>query len=220
VGALAATVSSAALALSGCGGDDEATPATTLPAGFRADRCLVRLHGKGETGAEPVIRDGLAELSPTGNDRAGDGHQWRYVPDDRFDEARAAVAAAIEAAGCERVALDGFSNGGGFAGALVCRGETFGGTLVGVVIDDPVTDEAVLGCAPAPGVERALYWTGALDDVAPGADCDDIGWTCAGGTIIGVDAYAAELGVPVQPSPFDDHRWFRDAPELEAWLAG
>jgi len=205
------------LVLPACG-DDAATPTTTVPPGFTAERCLVRLHGKGDTGAAPVLQDGFAELSPTGNVGAGDGHQWLYFPDERYDEARGAVADAIDAAGCERVVLAGFSNGGGFAGALFCRGETFGGTVVGVVVDDPVTDEAVLDCAPDAGVDAALYWTGALDDVTAGVDCGEIGWTCAGGTIIGVDAYASALGVEVQASPFADHEWYRDAPELEAWL--
>jgi pimeloyl-ACP methyl ester carboxylesterase len=210
-----------AAALSACSGDDgSSTPSTTLPEGLSADRCVVRLHGKSETGAEAEVRDGVAELAPTGNGEAGDGHEWVYDPEERYDEAVAVVADVVEQAGCTRVVLDGFSNGAAFAATVACRGETFGDTLVGVVVDDPPPDEGVVDCAPAPGVEVALYWTGALDEQAqPGADCDDIGWTCAGGRLLGLDAYAEALGVEVQESPYDEHRWYRDAPEIEAWLA-
>jgi len=162
----------------------------------------------------------VAELAPTGNGEAGDGHEWVYDPEDAFDEAVAVVADVVEQVGCTRVVLDGFSNGAAFAATVACRGETFGDTLVGVVVDDPPPDEGVVDCAPAPGVARALYWTGALDEQAQaGADCDDVGWTCAGGRLLGLDAYAEALGVEVQDSPYDEHRWYRDAPEIEAWLA-
>lgn len=212
------------VALAGCGDDDDggggATPTTTLPDGLTAERCLVRLHGKSETGAEAELRDGVAELAPTGNGRAGDGHEWVYDPDDAFDEAVAVVGDLVEEVGCTQVVLDGFSNGGAFAATVACRGETFGDVLVGVVVDDPPPDEGVVDCAPAPGVEVALYWTGALDEQAqPGADCDDLGWTCAGGRLLGIDAYAEALGVEVQDSPFDEHEWYRDAPEITTWLA-
>jgi pimeloyl-ACP methyl ester carboxylesterase len=210
-------------ALAGCGDDDDggATAPTTLPDGFTAERCLVRLHGKSETGAEAQLRDdGVAELAPTGNGRAGEGHEWVYDPDEELDEAVATVADLVEEVGCTRVVLDGFSNGGAFAATVACRGETLDGALVGVVVDDPPPDEGVVDCAPAEGVELALYWTGALDEQAqPGADCDDLGWTCAGGRLLGIDAYAEALGVEAQDSPFDEHRWYRDAPEIDTWLA-
>ena len=207
--------------LAACSDDgDGAATSTTLPEGLTADRCVVRLHGRGETGAEAEVRDGVADLARTGNGEAGDGREWVYDPEDAFDEAVAVVADVVDQAGCTRVVLDGFSNGAAFAATVACRGESFDGALVGVVVDDPPPDEGVVDCAPAEGVDLALYWTGALDEQAQaGADCDDIGWTCAGGRLLGLDAYAEALGVDVQDSPYDEHRWYREAPELEEWLA-
>ncbi len=205
--------------LAGCGDDDGgATPTTTLPDGFTAERCVVRLHGKSETGAEAELRDGIAELSPTGNGRAGDGHEWVYFPDEDYDAAVAVVGDLVEEVGCETVVVNGFSNGGAFAATMACRGETLDGTLVGVVVDDPPPDEGTIDCEVAEGVDVALYWTGALTQAEAGADCDDLGWTCLGGRLVGLDEYAASLGVEVQESPFDEHRWYRDAPEIDRWL--
>lgn len=203
-----------------CGGSDGSAGPATTGTPVSAERCITWLHGKSETGAPSTVRDdGVAELSPTGNGEAGDGNEWIYFPDDRFVEATAIVAAAIDRAGCRDVVLGGFSNGGAFAGALYCSGETFDDRLLGVVVDDPPPDEGVVDCAPAPGVEIALYWTGALDDMAvAGAECDPIGWTCAGGRLLGLDAYADALGTEVLDSPNDDHVWYRLAPELTEWL--
>ena len=88
------------------------------------------------------------------------------------------------------------------------------------VVGDPVTDHATSPCAPAPNVKIALYWTGALDNAeAVRFDCKPIDWTCEGDSVIGVEAYAATLGVTVQASPLSDHEPYTDAPELRAWLA-
>lgn len=114
--------------------------------------------------------------------------------------------------------LNGFSNGAAFAAKLYCRGETFGGTVVGVVVDDPVPDEAVVDCQPADEVDVALYWTGALTEAMPGASCADLHWVCEGSELLGIDAYAAAIGTPILASPHDEHRWHRDAPQLLAWL--
>jgi len=203
--------------LAGCSDDESAEPAPTVAA-VTAERCLVRLHGKSDTGAPAIVHEGYAELAPTGNDDAGGGNQWLYFPDDEYAAARDIVAEAISAAECERVVLNGFSNGAAFTASMYCNGETFGGRLTGVVIDDPVPDESALDCRPGAGVEAALYWTGALTEAVPGTDCGDIGWTCEGGTVVGVDAYADSLGIAIQPSPYTTHTWHRDAPELAAWL--
>lgn len=207
--------------LAACG-DDEPSAAPTPTAPERSDvtseACLVRIHGRSETGADPVARDGYAEVSPTGNGPAGEGHEWVYDTDETYEEARDLVVGWVDAVACERVVLNGFSNGGGFTGALLCRGEDFGGRLAGVVIDDPVPDDAVEDCDPAPDVPVALYWTGALTEAEAGVACDDIGYTCAGETLLGIDAYAEALGVEAQASPNEEHVWFRDAPELPTWL--
>ena len=75
-------------------------------------------------------------------------------------------------------------------------------------------------CACASGVDVALYWTGALTIATAGTDCESISYTCEGERLIGIDAYADELGTVAQPSPHDEHVWYRDAPELTAWLLG
>jgi hypothetical protein len=121
-------------------------------------------------------------------------------------------------AGCRQVIIHGFSNGAAFAAKLYCRGETFGGRLVRVVVDDPVVDEAVTACSPDASVGVTLYWTGALEGQAqPGWDCAEADWTCEGGHTIGIDAYAESLDTPLKPSPFDQHQSFLDAPELSDW---
>jgi hypothetical protein len=211
----------------GCGSDSGRSPATsgtTSPgpgasSSVGADRCLVRLHGKGGTGAPTEQHNGYAELSPTGNADGWGGRQWLYFPDDRYTQARDVVADAVAGAGCTTVVIDGFSNGASFAASLYCHGETFAGRLRGVVVDDPVPDGSTAGCAPVAGVHVALYSTGALTEATPGASCVPIDWTCQGGSLVGIDAYAAALGATIQTSPNTTHDWYRDPPEIAAWLA-
>ncbi len=200
------------------GTDATGTEATGTAAGGTAPggRCLVRLHGKGGAGGDPVTEGDVTILAPTGNADGWGARQWLYFPDTEYEAARTIVADAV--AGCEEVIVNGFSNGGAFAAKLYCRGETFDGRLVRVVVDDPVVDGSVTGCQPDPGVAVTLYWTGALEETAqPGWDCAEGDWTCEGGTTIGIDAFAAALGVLAQDSPFDDHQWYLDAPELADW---
>lgn len=221
VRALTAVVAGLMVLLVACSVEEPtAAPTPTAPerSEVTAEACLVRIHGRSETGADPVARHGFAEVSPTGNSPAGEGHEWVYDTDESYREARDLVVDWIDAVSCDRVVLNGFSNGGGFVGALYCRGEDFGGRLVGVVIDDPVPDDAVEACQPASDVPVGIYWTGALTEAEAGVACDDIGYTCAGETLLGIDAYAAALDVDVQTSPNEDHVWFRDAPELQIWL--
>lgn len=203
-----------------CGGDDSAGREPVVSEPTPADDCLVRIHGRTDNGKQSELVGDTAEIWPSGNDEFGNGRVWIYFPDDRYAEARDIVANAVADNECRRVMLNGFSNGGAMVASLVCNGEDFDGALVGAVIDDPVADTATEACAAAPGVEIALYWTGALDeDSAPGTDCDDNTYTCEGGVVIGIDAMAANLGVDVQASPFDDHLWYLDAPEIQAFLA-
>ncbi|MCU1501022.1 MAG: hypothetical protein JWM12_376 [Ilumatobacteraceae bacterium] len=224
LGLAAVVVASSTLAACGSGSTgSSATSTSTAPATsaapVRAARCLVRLHGKGGTGADPALVDGRAELSPTGNADGWGARQWIYFPADRYAEALGVVAAAVDASGCTTVVVDGFSNGASFAASLFCHGETFAGRLRGVVVDDPVPDASATGCAPAASVAVAVYWTGALTQATPGASCAPLDWTCAGGSLVGIDAYAAALGAPVQASPNTTHEWYRDPPEIATWLA-
>ena len=201
----------------GCAeGSDRSAVEATSPSGATTDRCLVRLHGKGGRGAETVVEDGISIRAPDGNADGWGALQWLYFPDDEYETARNVVADAIT--DCGQVIVNGFSNGAAFAAKLYCRGETFEGRLVRVVVDDPVVDAAVEECSPDPSVSVTLYWTGALEAQAqPGWDCTEADWTCEGGSTIGIDAYAEALGVQAQPSPFEEHQWFLEAPELSDW---
>ena len=157
--------------LVGCGDDISSSSDSMAPPPIESDlvgpsNCVVRLHGKGGNG-EPARVDGdIIELSPTGNADGWGARQWVYDSDDRYAQARAIVADSLDSAGCSPAVINGFSNGGSFAAALYCGAEQFDGRVVGYVIDDPVPDQAVLECDPVAEVELALYWTGALDEVA------------------------------------------------------
>jgi pimeloyl-ACP methyl ester carboxylesterase len=208
-----------ALTAIACDGEPERTALPAEPLGDGS--CVIWIHGRSDRGAAATVVDGRAEVSPDGNAVFGDGFEWRYGTPGELDEAAAIVEAALDAAGCDAAVLAGFSNGAAFVAALHCSGRTFDGRVTGVVVDDPVTDEAVVGCDPADGVPVAVYWTEALaGQSAPGTRCDDIGFTCSGDELIGIDAYAAALGVAPLASPFTEHRWHRDAPEIDEWLAG
>jgi hypothetical protein len=218
--AITAAAFGVVVVIASCGGHDDAasTATTAAPSSAAAarDRCLVRLHGKGESGAPTTSAGDVTVVAPTGNADGWGAKQWLYFPDSEYAAARAVVAASVT--GCRRIILDGFSNGASFAAALYCKGETFDGRLIRVVVDDPVTDHGVDSCAPNAGVALTLYSTGALDGMArPGWKCAEGDWTCEGGETIGIAAYAAALGVPVQRSPFEDHEPYLDAPEASAW---
>jgi dienelactone hydrolase len=220
-----AAVATAALtlALTGACGDADDTDDDTAGgrAPVTAERCRVDLHGKGGDGAPARLDGDVAVLSPTGNGEGWGGREWRYASDDELAAAIAAVRTAIDDAGCERVAIHGFSNGAAAAAAMLCSGETFDGRLVGVLVDDPVTDDATAGCARPDDLPVDVLWTGALDEAAPpGTACADVDWTCAGATVRGIDAFAADLDATVTPSPHREHRRHDAAPQPAAWLAG
>ncbi len=204
------------IAVAACGGgDDDATDAEEV----RAERCVVRLHGKGAEGA-PSTDDGggIAVLSPDGNGTGWGGRQWEYDTDFGVAAATDIITATVDQAACERIVVHGFSNGASMAAALYCTGEQLDGRLVGVIVDDPVTDAATEGCTPS-DLPVTIYWTGALDETAPpGTRCDSLDWTCEGGIVRGIDAYAADIGVEATPSPYDEHRWYLDSPLPLMWL--
>jgi hypothetical protein len=173
------------------------------------------LHGKGGGGqAERTGDDGVRRSFPAGNESGWGGRQWLYYPDTDYQRARTIVADDVAAGRCARVVVYGFSNGAAFAAKLYCRGETFGGTVVGYVIDDPVVDHAVTGCA-RPAVRIVLYWTGGIDQ-PDGWPCGD--WTCEGDSTIGIARYEAAIGVVRKPSIHKTHQQYGDPPELRDWV--
>jgi dienelactone hydrolase len=212
--ALAAAV---VLAVVVAGGDDE--PPEGRPGAEPTEgRCVLRLHGKGGEAQPTEVEGGVTYVEPGGNAAGWGGREWRYFPESAYEDARDIVVDAADEEGCEQVIVHGFSNGGAFAAKLYCQGETLGGRLVGVVVDDPVPDHGVVGCDPAGEVDVTLYWTGALEATAqPGWDCAEDDWTCEGGTTIGIAAYADELGTPAVPSRYSDHLPYLDAPEVTAF---
>lgn len=187
-------------------------PATTAP----ATRCIVRLHGKGGGGGPTTSGPGgVKNVNPGGNAPGWNGRQWLYYPDSGYTAARDIVARAIADEGCGRTIVKGFSNGASFAAKLACRNERFGNTVIGYIVDDPVVDRAVEGCARG-DLKVALYWTGDINQ-PPGWDCIKPDWTCEGGVAIGIDAYQRALGVERTQSPHRSHREYSDPPELQSW---
>ena len=173
------------------------------------------LHGKGGGGqAEWTGSDGVRHSFPAGNAAGWGGLQWLYFPEGNYQAARNIVANDVAAGGCGRVVVYGFSNGAAFAAKLYCRGETFGGKVVGFVIDDPVVDHGVEGCARPP-VHVVIYWTGGIDQ-ADGWPCGD--WTCEGDSTIGIARYEADVGVVRKPSINTTHQQYVDPPELHSWF--
>jgi hypothetical protein len=182
-------------------------------------RCVVALHGLGGDGrATQVGIDGVKYVYPSGNAATGNGRRWAYATDAEYAGARAVVQRAIDENGCGQVVVDGFSNGGGFAGRMYCLGETFGGAAVGYVLDDPVTDHGATGCRRATGDHIAMYWTGALDYARAGFDCRSGGWVCLGGQLVGRDAYAAHLGTTTRASIHTSHQPYQWPEEIGRWL--
>jgi hypothetical protein len=185
-------------------------------------RCVVWLHGQGGNGQPTTESNGVRYVYPAGNDTNpnGGGRRWLYYgTNGEWEAAVGVLQATITANGCTRVVLDGFSNGGAFAGKIYCRQPDVTATVVGVVADDPVTDHGVDGCSPATGMPVSMYWTGALNYAGAGYDCIANGWTCEGNSLIGRDNYASALGTTWKPSPNRRHKPYTWPPEIFTWLA-
>ncbi|MBX7100879.1 MAG: hypothetical protein K1X89_24405 [Myxococcaceae bacterium] len=163
--------------------------AGSLPTG---PRCLVLLHGRSGTGAPTQTVSGYRVVMPDGNQAyGGGGLVWIYFPASEYAAMAAGVRAAIPA-DCGRIVLRGFSNGASAAAKLFCRGETFGGRLLGVIVDDPVMDDGTQGCAPGAKVPVEVYATGALP--AGPYQCSSNGFTCEGGEVVSASTYVSRLG--------------------------
>ena len=195
-----------------------APPAPILPAG--ADKkCVVLLHGKGGGALPSTVAGDIEYLHPAGNAAGWGGREWRYFPDDRYEQLRASLERTLDAAGCGRAVVQGFSNGGAAAGKLYCRGEDFRGRVIGYLLDDPVPDGGAVSCHARNGVQVKLYWTGSIAFAADGWDCSERDWTCEGGRTIGIERYARELGTAPAPSIHATHAEYENPPEIAAWLS-
>jgi hypothetical protein len=180
-------------------------------------QCIVHLHGKGGGGGPPSVNGDITTLYPSGNAEGWGALQWLYFPDDKYEEVRNIVATAISDAGCGRVIMHGFSNGAAATAKFYCKGERFGNTMIGYIVDDPVTDHAVEGCTPPSGVQLQLYWTGGLAFATAGYDCVAADWTCEGNSTIGIESYSAALATTATPSIHTDHQEYASPPEYESW---
>lgn len=219
--ALVVAVLAAALLISACSREGAATVAAQakpiLPASA-GKKCVLFLHGKGAAGAASSVTGDVEYLRPGGNGTGWGGREWRYFPRDRYEELRNALTSALDASGCGRVVVQGFSNGAAAAAKLYCGGEDFGGRVVGYIADDPVPDAAVTGCKPHAGMNLRLYWTGALSTATDGWSCATLDWTCEGGKTIGMERYARELGTTGAASIHATHVEYSTPPEVAAWL--
>jgi pimeloyl-ACP methyl ester carboxylesterase len=217
----ASLVLAAALLVSACGREaamSAAIPAAPLLPPGAAKKCVLLLHGKGG-GAQPgSVNADIEYLRPGGNAEGWGGREWRYFPEEGHAQVRASLDAALTAAGCGHAIVQGFSNGGAAAAKLYCRAEDFGGRVIGYIIDDPVPDEAVLGCKPRAGMRLQLYWTGGLGVATDGWSCAAQDWTCEGGHTIGIPRYARELGASVVQSIHTTHAEYASPPEVVAWF--
>lgn len=207
------------ITVSEAGSDAPSEPSADLTVADGAT-CRVLLHGKGGNGGATIVDgDGISVVQPTGPASGWGGRQWLYGTDADYQAGVEAISASLDEAGCGRTIIRGFSNGAAMAAAALCAGERFDDRVVGYVVDDPVADSAVDGCAPADGVAVALYWTGDLSFAVAGTDCRPLGWTCSEGQIVGIDAYAAAIGTEIKDSKHGNHQPYNDAPELTAWLS-
>ncbi len=139
--------------------------ANAVTSGATMDRCLLQLHGKGDRGVKTVVDNGISIISPDGNAEGWGARQWLYFPDSEYTVARKVVEDAVK--GCGQVIIDGFSNGAAFAAKLYCRGETLGGRLVRVVVDDPVVDAAVKGVFARPFGRRDAVLDRSIGSTSP-----------------------------------------------------
>ena len=71
----------------------------------------------------------------------------------------------------------------------------------------------------SPGVNVAVYWTGGLAGQSqPGTSCEPMDWTCQGGSLVGIEAYAAAMSTPVLASTNTSHSPMDEPPEIREWL--
>ncbi len=128
-------------------------------------KCNLNLHWAGGSGKPDSLNlEGVTEVWPTSPGGAFwlyDGpHNFANDPDTGDADYQSLVTfleGVLTASGCGPTVIIGYSNGGGFAAKLYCEGEDFGGRAWAYMIDDPVMDDGVRGCAPSPNIRKVMF---------------------------------------------------------------
>jgi len=133
-------------------------------------RCILYIHGAGTTPealGDEVWEEDLLYLTPASPNNEWphfwlyDGpHNYEFDPDDTtepYDNLVSYLTDYLDQNECGPVMMHGASNGGCLAAKIYCSGEDFGGRLWMAIVDDPVPDAGVIGCAPSPAVQRSLF---------------------------------------------------------------
>lgn len=162
-------------------------------------RCRIELHGKGGGGSGTFPSGDVTVISPNGNAPGWGGLQWLYFPESGYAEIvsgnNPGLVNLVNTNQCGQVIVYGFSNGAAMAAKLYCRGETFGGKLVGVMVDDPVPDHGVDNCARPAGVALKVYHSQQLADIVNSRNpCQSDDWTCEGGSTYSTAQYGSLIG--------------------------
>ena len=194
-------------------------PPVTPPPSAGGARCRVNLHGKSGLG-QPTYQSGdVTVISPNGNHNSSWGNlEWLYFPEGGYQEVRTIISNAINAQTCGQVVVNGFSNGGGAAAKLYCRGETFGGKVVGIFINDPVPDAGTDSCTPNVANVH-LFRSGSLEGAIVGGDCAGMDWTCEGGVLYPLATYVSKLHLNSNQYDFDQNAGHSESPQTDAIIS-
>ncbi len=168
-------------------------------------RCHLHLHWAGGSGkADSVNLEGVTEVwpqSPGGAFWLYDGpHDYSYDPTTGDAEYQALVAfltSALVQSQCGPTIVIGYSNGGGLAAKLFCKGEDFGGRAWGYIVSDPVMDDGVRGCKPSPNIRKTLFThSDELRDAAASAgnSCTVTTWYCQDNRTMPLAEYEMQIG--------------------------
>lgn len=192
-------------------------PAVDAPAATSGTmRCTLYIHGAGTAPgdlSDEVWGDDLLYLTPhSGNTEFPffwlyDGpHNMQYDPGDSdqpFLDLVSYLTDYLDANDCGPVFMHGASNGGGMAARIYCSGEDFGGRLWAALIDDPVPDAGVVGCAPSSSVQRVLFVHSTelvekaatfVDDRCSQSDAVEWPWYCMDDIGFDKEEYESHIG--------------------------
>lgn len=207
---------------------------TTTPPAPNGKKCTAFLHGAGgyadfaetwgQYNSQPVTI--VFPRSPQGQFWEYDGpHDFQYDPSSQTDEQSynavvTRIKTSLSSDGCTGpLLLVGGSNGGAAAAKIYCRGETFEGRLQGIILDDPVPDQAVLNCSRQNLKFKVYTYSDELTNEANQAGgvsyrCKDMPsqWYCENDTALSRARFEQEIGFAgVRQRQFHSCTW--SAPE-------